>query len=123
MTGINVFNAEVASKRLELLRDLVPDVAHIAVLVNPADAMMMETQLGDMDRAARAMGLHIQTLDTNTSAEIDAASLSGGSQGVEFTSAFGRATEVHGRTASAAFEAYDSQQKSMLHRTSNGPSH
>jgi hypothetical protein len=33
--------------------------------------------------------------------------LSGGSQGGEFTSAFGRAAEVHGRTASAASEAYD----------------
>ena len=31
--------------------------------------------------------------------------LSGGSQGGEFTSAFGRAAEVHGRTASAAFDA------------------
>jgi putative ABC transport system substrate-binding protein len=73
MTGINVFNAEVAAKRLELLHDLVPGVARIAVLVNPADAMMMETQLRDVDTAARAMGLHIQTLDANTSAEIDAA--------------------------------------------------
>ena len=33
--------------------------------------------------------------------------LSGESQGVEFTSASGRAAEVHGLTASAAFEAYD----------------
>ncbi len=73
MTGINVFNAQVAAKRLELLRDLVPDVTRIAVLVNPADPMMMETQLRDVDTAARAMGLHIQTLDANTSAEIDAA--------------------------------------------------
>ena len=73
MTGINVFNAEVAAKRLELLRDLVPGVARIAVLVNPADAAMMETQLRDVDTAARVMGLHIQTLDTNTSAEIDVA--------------------------------------------------
>ncbi len=73
LTGINVFNAEVAAKRLELLRDLVPGVARIAVLVNPVDATMMETQLRDVDTAARAMGLHIQTLDANTSAEIDAA--------------------------------------------------
>ena len=35
--------------------------------------------------------------------------LSGGSQGGEFTSAFRGAAEVHGRTASAAFEAYDPQ--------------
>jgi putative ABC transport system substrate-binding protein len=73
MTGINVFNAEVAAKRLELLRDLAPGVTRIAVFANPADAAMMETQLKDVDTAARAMGLHIQTFDTNTSAEIDAA--------------------------------------------------
>ena len=52
MTGIDVFNAEVAAKRLELLRDLVPGVARIAVLVNPVDAAMMETQLKDVDTAA-----------------------------------------------------------------------
>ena len=73
MTGINVFNAEVAAKRLELLRDFVPGVTRIAVFVNRADATMMETQLRDVDTAARAMGLHIQKLDANTSAEIDAA--------------------------------------------------
>ena len=33
--------------------------------------------------------------------------LSGGSQGGEFTSAFGGVAEVHGPTASVAFEAYD----------------
>jgi hypothetical protein len=33
--------------------------------------------------------------------------LSGGSQGGEFTSAFGGVAEVHGRTASAAFDAFD----------------
>ena len=41
--------------------------------------------------------------------------LSGGSQGGEFTSAFGRATEVHGRTASAASEAYDPPPTSVVH--------
>jgi hypothetical protein len=33
--------------------------------------------------------------------------LSGGSQGGEFTSAFGGVAEVHGRMASAAFDAND----------------
>jgi len=73
LTGINIFNAEVAAKRLELLRDLVPGMTRIAVLANPADAAVMETQRRDLDTAARAMGLHIQTLDANTSGEIDAA--------------------------------------------------
>jgi putative ABC transport system substrate-binding protein len=73
MTGINVFNAEVAAKRLELLRDLVPSVARIAVLANAADAAMMETQLRDVETAARAMALHIQVLKADTTGEIDAA--------------------------------------------------
>jgi putative ABC transport system substrate-binding protein len=73
MTGINVLNAEVAAKRLELLRDLVPSVTRIAVFVNPVDAAMMETQMRDVHTAAHAMGLHIQTFDANTSAEIDSA--------------------------------------------------
>src|SRR5215471_2518857 len=73
MTGINVFNAEVAAKRLELLRDLVPGVARIAVLANAADAAMMETQLRDVETAARTMALHIQMLKADTTDEIDAA--------------------------------------------------
>jgi len=73
MSGINVFNSEVAAKRLEFLRDLVPRVARVAVLIDPADSMMTETQLRDLDAAARAMGLQIGRLNANTIAEINAA--------------------------------------------------
>jgi putative ABC transport system substrate-binding protein len=37
-TGINFFTAEVAAKRLGLLRDLLPAAARVAVLVNPTNA-------------------------------------------------------------------------------------
>src|SRR5262249_32200391 len=59
-------------KRMELLRELVPHLARIAVLVNPADANT-ETQLRAVNEAARAMGLQIHVLNADTSAEIDAA--------------------------------------------------
>ena len=39
LTGINWFPAEVGAKRLELLRELVPAAALIAVLVDPTNAM------------------------------------------------------------------------------------
>jgi putative tryptophan/tyrosine transport system substrate-binding protein len=73
MSGINIFNSEVTAKRLELMRQLVPKAARIAVLVSPADARLTETQLKDVDAAARAMGLQTQVLNANSSAEIDAA--------------------------------------------------
>ena len=37
LTRINFFIAELVAKRLELLRELVPAMAHVAVFVNPAN--------------------------------------------------------------------------------------
>jgi len=73
MTGINIYSTELVAKRLEMIRDLLPGAARIAVLVNPADAMLTETQLKEVTAAARAMGLQIQVHNADTSAEIDAA--------------------------------------------------
>ena len=73
LTGINFFSDELAAKRLELLRELVPAAARVAVLVNPANAATAETTLRDVEAAARAMGLQIQVLNASTSREIDAA--------------------------------------------------
>jgi ABC-type uncharacterized transport system substrate-binding protein len=73
LTGINFVSSELVAKRLELLRELVPGAARVAVLVNPASAANTETTLRDVEPAARAVGLQIQVLNTDTSREIDAA--------------------------------------------------
>jgi putative tryptophan/tyrosine transport system substrate-binding protein len=73
LTGINFFVTELAAKRLELLRELVPAAKRIAVLVNPANAANTEATLRDVEPAARAMGLQVQLLNADTSREIDAA--------------------------------------------------
>jgi putative tryptophan/tyrosine transport system substrate-binding protein len=72
-TGINLLSLELVAKRLELLREMVPGAARVAVLVNPANAAFAETTLKDVGPAARAMGLQIQVLNASTSREIDAA--------------------------------------------------
>jgi putative tryptophan/tyrosine transport system substrate-binding protein len=73
LTGINVFNTELASKRLELLRALVPGAIRIAVLVDPTNALASDATLRDVAAAARTMGLQIQVLNASTGLELDAA--------------------------------------------------
>jgi putative ABC transport system substrate-binding protein len=73
LTGINFFAVELAAKRLELLRELVPGATRVAVLVNPANAANTEATLRDVEAAARTMGLQIQVINASTSREIDAA--------------------------------------------------
>ena len=79
---INVFNIEVAAKRLELLRELVPATTRVAVLVNPAEATTAKSTLRDLEPAARAMGLQIELLNASTSREIDAAFATFGASGL-----------------------------------------
>ena len=72
-TGINFFTAELAAKRLGLLRELLPAAKRIAVLVNPADPIRLETIVGDVKTAAGVIGLQFQVVNASTSREIDAA--------------------------------------------------
>ena len=73
MTGINFVTSELAAKRLELLRELVPTAIRVAVFVNPANAANTETALRDVAPAARALGMQIQFHRVSTSREINAA--------------------------------------------------
>ena len=67
------FPSELVAKRLELLRELVPAVTRVAVLVNPANAVITETTLRDLDAAAHPLGLQIQVFRASTSREINLA--------------------------------------------------
>jgi putative ABC transport system substrate-binding protein len=73
LTGFNIFNEELAAKRLELLRELVPGATRVAVLVDPTNALASESTLKDVEAAARSMGLQIQVLEASTSREINVA--------------------------------------------------
>jgi len=72
LTGVNNVSGELTAKRLELLRELVPSVARVAVIVSPA-SLVAETTLRDVEPAARAMGLQTDIHNASTSREIDAA--------------------------------------------------
>ena len=72
LTGVSMLTAELAAKRLELLRELVPGAVRMAVFANPNNPAA-DIRLRELDAAARSMGLQIQVLSTSTSREIDAA--------------------------------------------------
>jgi putative tryptophan/tyrosine transport system substrate-binding protein len=66
-------SAEIGAKRLNLLRELVPRAARVALLVNPANPTSTDTTLKDVETAARAMGLQTQVLNAGTENEVSAA--------------------------------------------------
>src|SRR5262245_52444634 len=71
-TGYNHLAAELAPKRLELLHQLVPGAAKVAVLVDPSVPTTV-TMLRELEPAARALGLQLQVRNASTSGEINAA--------------------------------------------------
>ena len=72
ITGVTFISAALGSKRIELLRDLVPRASGIAVLSNP-NSPIAARQLREVQEAARAVGEHITILNASDIQEIDAA--------------------------------------------------
>ena len=71
ITGVSYLNSELGAKRLELLREMVRSVDLVAVLVNPASPAA-ESDMRDIEAAARAIGQKIRILRVNGSNEIEA---------------------------------------------------
>src|SRR5262249_30814256 len=57
-TGANILTAEMDGKRLELLHELMPNAAHVGLLLNP-DFPAYPTQLNELQQAATIMGLQV----------------------------------------------------------------
>jgi putative ABC transport system substrate-binding protein len=71
VTGVTQLSAVVASKRLELLHELVPTARVVAILVYPADPVA-EQQLRDSQAAAHTLGLNLHVLNASTEGDFDA---------------------------------------------------
>src|SRR5438046_461001 len=72
-TGINFFLGELTAKRMELLGELVPTAARVAVLVNQANAKRAGSTIREAEEAAHAKTLQIKVFMASTSAEIQVA--------------------------------------------------
>ena len=71
-TGLSLLTPETSGKRLELLREVVPNLVRVAVLLNPGNLanfiFVEETQA-----AARSLGLELQLFEVRTPADVEKA--------------------------------------------------
>jgi putative tryptophan/tyrosine transport system substrate-binding protein len=72
ITGATLLSAEFAPKRLGILRDLLPALTKIALLVNPTRPRV-DAQKTQVQEAARALGLALHILNASSERDFDAA--------------------------------------------------
>jgi putative ABC transport system substrate-binding protein len=72
ITGVTQFHAQLGSKRLDLLHQIVPRAAVVAVLVNP-NTSSSEAEMHEVQDAAQALDLQIHPYPAGTEHEIDGA--------------------------------------------------
>jgi putative ABC transport system substrate-binding protein len=74
ITGITSMTAGIGSKRLGLLRDLLPNATRVALLVNAnEDAIVVKSTIADVRAAAIAIGRTIEVFNAGDAGEIDTA--------------------------------------------------
>ena len=72
LTGVSFNASELGPKRLEFLRELVPNASVIALLVNPTNSTA-ERLIQDMNEAAQLKGVQIEILKARSESEIETA--------------------------------------------------
>jgi putative tryptophan/tyrosine transport system substrate-binding protein len=70
ITGITFFLPEICSKRLELLKQMIPAINRVAVLVNPDNPAMPPT-LHAMEVAAKSLKLELDQFEARAPSEFD----------------------------------------------------
>jgi putative tryptophan/tyrosine transport system substrate-binding protein len=71
-TGVTCISSELAGKRLQMLKELVPALARVAVLYNPDDRNK-SFEYKEVQKAAHSMKLTLQAFEANSPSGIDAA--------------------------------------------------
>ncbi len=70
VTGLSVLNTELSGKRLELLKEVVPRLSRVAVLLNPANPIN-PLQVAEIQSAALALGVTLLPLEVKKADDID----------------------------------------------------
>jgi putative ABC transport system substrate-binding protein len=72
VTGVTNLSIEVTPKLLQLLREVVPNAKALALLVNPANPTIAETESREAELAAQSLGVDLRILHARTERDFDA---------------------------------------------------
>lgn len=73
MTGVTSMNVDIASKRLELLHEIVPGTRSMALLVNPNNSVNARLESQNMQKAAQVLGLELHIINASNERDFDTA--------------------------------------------------
>jgi len=73
ITGVTQMTTEVGPKRLELMHELLPAAATMALLVNPNNPVVAETEQRNLRATARILGLQLVILNAGSEHDFDKA--------------------------------------------------
>src|SRR5262249_37415762 len=102
ITGFSIVAPELGTKRLELLKEIVPNMSSIAVLSNPKNPQQ-KIEMKEVQTAAQAMGLHLHSAEVSIEGELEDAFVAMNKAGVPALilltdSIFFQSTKTHRRS-------------------------
>jgi putative ABC transport system substrate-binding protein len=72
ITGLSILATELTGKRLELMKEILPDARHAALLYNPSDDGAA-TRLAEAQHATRTLGMALRPYPARSLGELEAA--------------------------------------------------
>lgn len=99
-TGVSLYSTELMAKRLELLRELVPTMATVALLLNPDNLLVGGVEKEDVEAAAKAVGLRVVIVQARTENELG--------------TAFSTAVEQHGEAILVSADPFFTSKRVQL---------
>ena len=69
VTGLSSLSNELSTKRLEILKDAVPKLTRVGLLVGPAGGITLDLQLKELRPAAQALKLKLEEIDMQPDAK------------------------------------------------------
>src|SRR5262249_57610062 len=71
MTGLSNTNVELSGKRLEILREALPKITRVAVLINPSNPVS-QAALHELQGPARTLGMVLEPIEAKRAVELAA---------------------------------------------------